>query len=472
MAYIFRWFGCGLKRTGVSGAFFSGLQFQVPKAVAWETPILLTAQTDRRGQHTLHRAPLQAERPETQRSPQSRITNFPLRVTPMLSPADIHRKAQRRYPDYLRAVVRGKEADFFPLDIPGSKGSTRQAFDQLYPALQALLSQAKEQTGRGYSVETHTVNTRHAGAMTMPRRVYFAEEADWLAFLGKKQEVAQFRQALTQTQQQAPELLPWLEAKPQKLLDALAVWGEVLKVLAYFRAHPRPGCYLRELPIAVHTKFIEQHQRLIDEVLSTALPEGHFAADESHFARRYGLRYDEPTLRLRALEAKVLPDLPATLSDLSLPISQANRLTVSAQRIFIVENKQTFLAFPPVEGGLAIWGKGFAVELLRELYWLREPEIWFWGDLDAQGFQMLHQVRRYFAQTQSLLMDAQTYEAFAEFAGAVASPTPMQLTLLTKAEQALYQRLLASPEANRLEQEHISQAWVRQALRCAGVMTR
>jgi hypothetical protein len=382
----------------------------------------------------------------------------------MLSPADIRRKAQRRYPDFLRAVLRGEEADFFPLDIPGSKGSPRQNFEQLYPALQALLSQAKDQSGTGYSVETHTVNTRHAGEMTMPKRVYFAEETDFLAFLGKKREVAQFREALAQTQAQAPGLLPWLAAKPQKLLDALLIWTDVLKVLAYFRAHPRPGCYLRELPIAVHTKFIEQHQRLIDEVLSTALPGSHFEASEPHFARRYGLRYDEPLIRLRSLDSGVLPTLPKNLSDLSLPQSQAQSLPVKARQVFIVENKQTFLAFPAVESGLAIWGKGFAVELLRELPWLEQAALWFWGDLDAQGFQMLHQLRRYFPQTQSLLMDERTYEAFGEFAVPVAPPPPMQLPLLTEAEQALYQRLLSSPQANRLEQEHIAQAWLLEAL--------
>ena len=158
------------------------------------------------------------------------------------------------------------------------------------------------------------------------------------------------------------------------------------------------------------------------------------------------LRYDEPLLRLRPLAGDVLPELPPYLSDLSLPLSQANRLTVTARRIFIVENKQTFLAFPPLKGGLAIWDKGFAVALLRERYWPREPDTWFWGDLDAQGFQMLHQWRSYLSQTRSLLMDERTYEAFGEYAGSVTPPTPM-LPQLNEAEQALYQRLLSTLEA-------------------------
>lgn len=80
------------------------------------------------------------------------------------------------------------------------------------------------------------------------------------------------------------------------------------------------------------------------------------------------------------------------------------------------------------------------------------------------GFQMLHQLRNYFPQTQSMLMDESTFEAFRKFSVSVAPPTPMQLPQLTEAEQAMYQRLLSTSEGNRLEQEHISQAWVLQVL--------
>jgi len=383
----------------------------------------------------------------------------------MLSPATIRKKALRRYPAYLRARVRGEAGGFFPLDIPGSKGSSRTPLAELFPALKELLAQAKAQRGWGYVVETHTLNTRHAGTMTLPRRIYFPTEADYLVFLGKKQEVAAFGEALAQIQERAPELLPWVEAYPEKLLAALPVWEGVLKVLTYFRAHPQPGCYLRELPIAVHTKFIETNQRLVAEVLEAALPATHYEASESHFARRFGLRYDEPLIRLRSLVGGVLPALPEFLTDLSLPLSQARQLRVAASRVFIVENKQTFLAFPPQAGSLAIWGKGFALELLRALPWLAQMDLWFWGDLDAQGFEMLHQLRRSFPQTRSLLMDRATYEAFAPFAVATPPPTAKQLPTLNESEQALYQYLLATPQANRLEQEHISQAALLQRLR-------
>jgi len=46
----------------------------------------------------------------------------------------------------------------------------------------------------------------------------------------------------------------------------------------------------------------------------------------------------------------------------------------------------------------------------------------------------------------------------------VAVAPPTRLPLLTEAEQTLYQRLLGAPEANRLEQEHIDQSWLLEAL--------
>ncbi len=383
----------------------------------------------------------------------------------MLSPQDIHKKALRRYPDYLKAVIAQAEESFFPLDIPGNKGHARQPLAELYPALQALLSQSQSTTGKGYTVETHTRSTRHAGEMTLPKRIFFAAESDYLDFLGKTREVHQFREALQSTRNQAPELLPWLANKPQKLLSHLKVWTDILKVFTYFRAHPFPGEYLRALPILVHTKFIEQHKGLLNEAMSAALPATHIREDDRHFETRFGLRYDEPLIRMRTLSSGIWPDLPAGLTDLSLPLSQAKLLRVKAERVFIMENKQTFLAFPDMPDALAIWGKGFAIELLKHLPWLKDTEIWFWGDLDAQGFQMLHQLRSSFSKAYSLLMDEATYEAFLPFATSVAAPSAMDLHRLTPAEQSLYQRLLASPQANRLEQEHISHSHVLGVLR-------
>lgn len=45
------------------------------------------------------------------------------------------------------------------------------------------------------------------------------------------------------------------------------------------------------------------------------------------------------------------------------------------------------------------------VNVLRDAGWLADCTLWYWGDLDTQGFAILSQLRGYWPQTRSFLMD-------------------------------------------------------------------
>jgi hypothetical protein len=57
------------------------------------------------------------------------------------------------------------------------------------------------------------------------------------------------------------------------MLKYVDEWADILRVCRYFQLHPRPNLYLRELPIKVHTKFIEEHKGILRELLEIVLPE-------------------------------------------------------------------------------------------------------------------------------------------------------------------------------------------------------
>ncbi|QBD83792.1 hypothetical protein EPA93_45535 [Ktedonosporobacter rubrisoli] len=46
-------------------------------------------------------------------------------------------------------------------------------------------------------------------------------------------------------------------------MDYHGDWSDLIAVCDYFLEHPRPACYIREIPVAVHTKFIEQHSGIL-----------------------------------------------------------------------------------------------------------------------------------------------------------------------------------------------------------------
>lgn len=121
-----------------------------------------------------------------------------------------------------------------------------------------------------------------------------------------------------------------------------------------------------------------------------------------------------------------------------------------------------FLTLPPRLNTIALWGQGFQVNALRSVAWLHACAIWYWGDLDVQGLQILAQVRGLFPQTCSLMMDRATLDAFQTFA-VPGTPTlhvaPPQLTL----EECELYAYLATNQL-RLEQERIHQSYVLQHL--------
>ncbi|MEZ4733591.1 MAG: DUF3322 domain-containing protein [Caldilineaceae bacterium] len=378
----------------------------------------------------------------------------------MITPQAITQKAQRAYLPFLRSKVTG--ASFFPLVIPFGKPAAAVAYVELKNWVADLLAQAKATVGYGYTVELETRTMRLYGEQSLPARIFIETEQDFLRLLGKQREAARFDAMVELTRRQLPQLLGWLARYPQRLVETLAIWPDLLQVCTYFLENPRPGRYLRELPIAVHTKFIEENSSILRQLLDLLLPAEAIQAAETAFERRFFLRYDEPLLRVRLLDPALQAALQWPATDLSLPFSQATALPLAGKRVIISENKMNFLTLPALPDTVALWGQGFQVNALHAVAWLQTCTIWYWGDLDVQGLQILAQVRALFPQTHALMMDRATVDAFHAFA-VTGTPTPHAVPpQLTAEEGELYAYLAANQL--RLEQERIHQAYVLQHL--------
>ena len=152
--------------------------------------------------------------------------------------------------------------------------------------------------------------------------------------------------------------------------------------------------------------------------------------------------------------------------DLALDAATFARLQPTATRIFITENEINYLAFPPVEGGLLIFGAGYGFDLLARAAWLRRCTVYYWGDIDTHGFAILDQLRACIPDVRSLLMDRATLLRFETHWGVETKPTQRDLTRLDPVERALYDELRDNrirPNL-RLEQERIGFGWVERAL--------
>lgn len=380
----------------------------------------------------------------------------------MITPDEIRDKALKLYETFLISWLNGET--FFPKEIPSNKGKSTDKYEELNRSISLLMNSSKNQTGKGYRIIFRSSDTRKHGSQSLPEKIVFETEDDFLLYINKKSEFQKFQDKTNDIIQTLPELSEWIKDNI-KFVVANDNWDDILRVCIYFKQKPLPDMYIRELPIEVHTKFIENNIPILKSLLDYLLPENAVCKNESSFEKRYYLRYDEPTIRFRHSIDSVDLQCLGNINDLAIPISSFINITINCKNIFIIENKMTYLTFPTIVDSIVIWGKGFNVELLKNVKWLSDTVIYCWSDIDIHGFQILAQLRKYFPKTQSLMMDYETYMNFKEFA--VEDPNfgkNMSLEL-TESEYKIYKIICSQKEKSRLEQERISQKYIIETLK-------
>ncbi len=376
----------------------------------------------------------------------------------MLSPADIQTLGLRKYPGVLRAIAAGE--DLFPMPIRFGQPSPTADWSVLQREITAL---AQAETEFGYTIAWEERNTRRWGRQRLPACVSFATEADYLRMLGKAAEVRRFRENLRLTLERFPQLAGWLASHAPRLTDYADAWPRLLLVCGYLLANPRPALYARQLPVAVDTKFIENHRPILRSLLDALLPESAIDPATETFEARFGLRSEESLVRLRLLDLSLGPTLGVPVDDLATPLSRFRALGWTDQSVLIVENKLTFLTLPTLSRTIAIWGAGNATALLATVPWLHRCRLVYWGDLDVHGFHILSRLRRMFPQAESVLMDEPTLTAYADYQTPSPAAAYEETANLTEPERLVYQRLHTNHIL--LEQEKIPHGHAVEVLR-------
>jgi len=367
----------------------------------------------------------------------------------------------------------------FPLQISLKRPTDKQLLHD-FAALSAS-QQTFERELRHYagvSLLKQQVSYATMGRQNVPVAMAFESPEALARFCGKWQEWQQFIADAKRLKAGLPQVRIGQQVSIKQVLNHAGEWEKLVAIAHFFRLNPVPDCYLRELPIAgVDSKFIEHRKQIVKTLLDVILPteaiNGQYTQLSEHgFEKRFGLRFDEPQIRFRLLDPQLYYEFGG-LQDISLPISHFSQLSLMVDRVFITENLVNGLAFPNVKNALVIFGKGYSVQLLKQIEWLNHCRLYYWGDIDTDGFAMLSQIRGYFSNTQSLLMDEATLLATKPFWGEEAlnkRPTPESLPNLLPAEAELYIKLKAEhwQPRLRLEQERIPFALLTEQLRLLG----
>lgn len=385
----------------------------------------------------------------------------------MITVVDIKKKAENFYPEYLTTIISGETP--FPKVIRSDKSSSKD-FIESGKQKTELIEQSKDRKGFGYTIKYKTVNTKKDFIQDVIDEISFQTETDFLKFLRKESEVEAFKKNAVKILFQFTELNEWVKKYPQKVIQYAESWQQLLNVCNYFKQNPNPNFYIRELPVKVHTKFIENNKGILLDLLNVVLPSESINEEfttAKEFEKRFRLKFNQSQIRVRVLDKHISDKYLSGLTDLVITEEEFCGLLIPCEKVFIFENKtnfsnlMNFLTLPQIENTIGIFGSGFSVSKLKNALWLADKEIFYWGDIDTHGLKILSQIRGYFSKTKSIMMDFETLITFKDDWDRGEPIHESSLPNLNSDEQELFQFVRADNlNTIRLEQEKISQEYV------------
>ncbi len=300
---------------------------------------------------------------------------------------------------------------------------------------------------------------------TIVESIEFINNISYLKFINKLNDFDTFCINYELIKSELPLILDWIESNIQKINENIWKWRDIIEVVKYFILNWKSDLFIRELQIKVHTKFIENNKKIIDELLQFVnINEDNifnFAWDT--FEEKYWLKVKPNFIRFRFLDNSLQEDFFSyKIDDIYLKNEDFEKLEINCNEVYIVENEINYLTFPKVQKSIIIWWKWFNITLLKNTKWLNNKQMHYWWDLDSHWFKILSIFRKYFKNTKSLFMDKQTYDKFREY--------EVEWKVLWNDEVKKYIEYLTTEEFEllnylnknklRLEQENINQEYI------------
>lgn len=393
----------------------------------------------------------------------------------MISPEEIRIKAKNKYKDFLRykvdLSVTFPVEDFFPLIIKADKGKVNDDLLSRQKELQLLISKSKNKTGSGYKLDFETVNSRKNGEQTEVSKIYFENESDYLSFINENKSYKLFCTAISQIKDSNllsnEKFVEWAKSHLTDLCaepESNHFWTDVYLCADWLNKNQDSNLYIREIPLPVHTKFIEQNKKIIKSLTEKA-------DSEYEFEATFGLKIKPDFVRFRSLSDNIiLPFSESMLNECQLLLDDFSKLDESflhkIKNIFIVENEMVYLTFPRYKDSICIWGQGYKVNILNGIEWFKSKELYYFGDLDEHGFDILSTYRRCYPQIQSFCMDKNVLDEYEQFLVQGKKLENGRIPEnLTEAENECFMILRSvTSEKNRLEQERVSVEYIKKQL--------
>lgn len=362
---------------------------------------------------------------------------------------------EKKYVDFLKNRI--CENQFEQIILRGGKNKPDNSID-LHNAIKMFLKFEKSENKKGWDIEWEEWISKKIGKQRWPAKVIVNSAEDFLFLIQKEKEILVFNQILTDLKKWRPGITGWLVKYPEVLLRHIDNWVGLCAVVDYLLSNDVTTYYIRNLPVPVHTKFIEENEGIILSLLQ------HFNSengdiDYTSLVHAVGLKRKPVLFAIRWLDEELAYQNTQGMEVLGITPENLRNRNWEITELWMVENETALFMLPKRKHSLAICSRGKALELLRDITWLNNVKLYYWGDMDEDGYAMLRQCRKLYPHTVSVLMDINALQ----FHGAEIRKQPTKyrypnLSELTLSEANALEKLF---EINgRLEQESLSHEYI------------
>ncbi|MBT1180948.1 DUF2399 domain-containing protein [Bifidobacterium sp. CP2] len=327
----------------------------------------------------------------------------------------------------------------------------------------------------GHGCGLEYVTRRMGTPVRLVSKVLIEDEATALRVIGRR-DAAEYRKM----RERAGRLCDRLGVEPMLAMKAVRKTHDqsdvdfelLIRASEFFLRYDVAGRRPRAVPLAgFSAKWLDQSHKVRRRAIELLCGLDDLGLDER--PRECRFRYLDPALHRS-------PDMVAVQPWNAGP-------SCGIRYVVICENKDTYQTMPPIDGGLCVFGQGFAAsDSLPLLPWLfddagQDIHVAYWGDLDASGFEILSKVREAGVSCESVCMDRETYEAHREFGTEftkdgkdIRTQVPQMLPGLTDEERNLYESLCTGEGVDclRIEQERITMEYAASRLTSMGFPVR
>lgn len=382
--------------------------------------------------------------------------------------------------------------DFFPLDIMINTSRFSDFLKEHSQEMAELFLYSKNKTGTGYSLEMESVNTRSNGRKSIIKRIYFADENDYLTFINVKSRVEDLKSALRVLAQDAilpiAELKVWAKNHIRELTapqgETTRFWHSIAQCAIWLKNNKNT----KEIPLHISTEFIDTNKSLLQSFTGEEIETKQFtppaqepktseAPDDQSVIDSVGndnqpeIKTKPFSIRFRSLSTETPLKLGRLVpKEIALPLDDFVHLNQTSflkeiTTVLIVNSETIFQTFPSFNHVLCIFGPDYAVNALKLCDWFGQVQIIYFGDISEHCFDVLSAFRNSWPKAESLCMDGNTWEKFFNFTenGAHLRNNAVPKNLSTS-EKNTFLSLRLTPEKSRLPQEKIPMDYAKQIL--------